>query len=652
MNKSLKNNSMKKYLFYFIIAATMIGCSNDTSTESPGDGRVEVELRVTDMKNGTRVADEYAVHDLNYYVCNRTTQEVQHFYTTSSVPQRCKMIPGSYLVFVLANVGEAVELLTQAEVEAYALATEQLGDPMQTGVLWMSGAEILNVPQERSVEVRLTRCVAKLRLTVEVAETFTAGFRLHTMQLKRMPQQILPFGTLSRGVPSFDGPKADISGTPYSATLYLPENRAGDVPSITDPRQRNLATAPQDATYLLLTGEYDGRKVEYVVLIGENDTSNFDICRNGVYDLTIRISGVDSIDTRVAVTGMTLGTCAMQYPTSQALDSSLTVYCRNKPHGQLLLACEIVQGDGMLTLNGRTYSAPLVLPAGEHYFAIDYRQTTPGTACLRFRLADHEGYAVEQELTTTFVTPAIQIAFEPFTEPVTYTENTTTFTLGREGYNGMFELTCDMSGLDAEYSIDGQRVRSGDKLQLAGGKHTLTLESEVVGTADFSFTFHDTDHGEAQLVRSIEIEPLVIATAVEVPHQFVSKVMVEGDYTGRYIDPIELRLRFIFERPLPEAYTVHATVLYTLQYYVSLSNVLEAPKAGSKIFTIPQGETSYQVTLASYEGYCIGYSSTGDSKLLNSGYAIKHKAGSEEFETTINLNRPTEQNIRLRRITF
>ena len=646
---------MKKHLFYLVVAAAMAmaGCSrDDISTERPGDGCVAVELRISNAGISTCTADEYAVHNLNYYVCNQVTHEVRHLYATSSAPQRCELLPGTYTVFVLANAGQAVELLTQAEVEAYALTTEQLGDPAQAGGLWMSGTQKLHVPQERSVEVRLTRCVAKLRLTVEVAEHFAAGFRLHTMQLRRMPHHVLPFGGPQTDSPSLDGPRVGIEGTPYSATLYLPENLAGDVPSITDPRQRNLTTAPQDATYLLLTGEYDGRKVEYVVLIGENVTSNFDIRRNGVYDLPVRIAGVDTIDTRVAVTGMTLGDCAPQYSTLQALDSSLSVYCQNKPDSRLTLTCEVVQGDGTLTLNGTPYTVPLTLPAGEHYFAVGYRQTTPGAARLRFRLVDAEGYVVERELATTFVAPSIRVSFKSFATPETYTTNTTTFSVGRDDYDGLFELICGMTGLDASYTIDGQRVQSGDRLQLTAGTHTLTLESTDIGTADLVFTFRDTDGYETQLTQHVEVEPLTVGVTVEIPYRLTSFPMSDGTFLGQRIYPLELRLRLTFDRLLPETCQLQASVHYTLRHYTSLTDIQETPQVATKTFTVFEGDTFYHDVYASYEGYCIGYSPTGERKLLVPGYDFKRKPDSEEFQTTVTIEAPQTKNIRFRRISF
>ncbi len=154
-----------------------------------------------------------------------------------------------------------------------------------------------------SYSVKLVRTVAKLRFNVTTAPAVT----ITDMTLCSVPLTARLFQSDTANL--FENIAVDVpSGGAF--TIYMPENLAGIVSSITNQRQRTLANAPAQATYLLIGGTVmkykdDGateeRGFEGVVCLGGNVTDDFNIRRNNDYRIDINIADDLRIDTRIVL---------------------------------------------------------------------------------------------------------------------------------------------------------------------------------------------------------------------------------------------------------------------------------------------------------------------------------------------------------------
>lgn len=93
-------------------------------------------------------------------------------------------------------------------------------------------------------------------------------------------------------------------------TWYVAENVRGTGTGSTSFDKTEL-TAPsgqgQYCTYIDLQGEYtfaDGRKADlsYKFYLGANVTTDYNVRRNNIYDMTVRITGANAADTRITIT--------------------------------------------------------------------------------------------------------------------------------------------------------------------------------------------------------------------------------------------------------------------------------------------------------------------------------------------------------------
>lgn len=151
------------------------------------------------------------------------------------------------------------------------------------------------------------------------------------------------------------------------------ENCRGEVPSITTQQQKCAANAPNGATYVRIKAQQDGLQMTYDVYLGENNTSNFDVRRNTVQTLDIRIKGNNEVDARIhsfevkisddlpdAEFGRTSDRCI--YATGKRL--SIAVMDREKA-GDLSAKIRLVAGaSGALQVGGHSVASDITVPLG------------------------------------------------------------------------------------------------------------------------------------------------------------------------------------------------------------------------------------------------------------------------------------------------
>lgn len=290
---------MKKYLLICIALLTLYGCGKDAANPGPEPHghtvAVELVVRPDRMTTVTRGADETAIRDINFYLCDKSGNVILHRYQTSAT-LRFECAPANYLLRVAANMGrdlgnnpawEDFTLTHKDEYDALPMAWE--GDvtiPASGGTL-------------PTVEVQ--RDVAKISYDITVKPT---DMELLSVQLLSVPRTASVFDVAAS--PSddpddyMDCPETTLSGRSAAGTSYLLPNMQGVVPSITDQRQKNPDNAPENASYLLIRATRGTKALAYCVYLGENNTSDFNVRANTHYRFNISILGDSEVDTRVS----------------------------------------------------------------------------------------------------------------------------------------------------------------------------------------------------------------------------------------------------------------------------------------------------------------------------------------------------------------
>lgn len=286
---------MKTYIRIFLGMLLFTGACSDkvyVCTPPVYESRHVTFSFSCDALSGTRaVADETRLDDINLYLFPADGASPRHMYAASQRAVSLELPDGRYTLYAVANLGTDTGLLPEAEVRALRCVWNP--DGTDSGVLPMSAMQTFAVRGTTQVGVELVRTVAKVDFSYTVAADFRSAFSIRSVRLCNVPRFAAFFDegciataeecTATKTVP------ADNDG--HSAVYYLPENLQGENASIPGQEQKNESNAPEYATYILIEGEADGLHVVYRIYLGENDTSDFNIARNRVYRIEVRILG-------------------------------------------------------------------------------------------------------------------------------------------------------------------------------------------------------------------------------------------------------------------------------------------------------------------------------------------------------------------------
>ncbi len=298
---------MKHYLVILLVALSFVFCSctKVQLEERPSAvDSVQVELQVLPeaAESITRATDENRIADVNLFLFGKSNPTYVHLYgTTAHLSFECPA--GEYALYTVANVHTDMGDFSESSLLAYEVpfASERLDLPMAatTTVRIEPSAGTVTLP---SVEVK--RQVTKVACRISV-DSAAGDIRLQSVCCYNVPRRTVLFAeSTSSSAPSdycsvyYTDIPTDCTST-YEATFYLPENRQGTVPSITDQRQKDSAHAPRYATYLLIRATRGDRILDYKVYLGENNTSDFNLRRNTFHTMNIVVRNDTEVDTRV-----------------------------------------------------------------------------------------------------------------------------------------------------------------------------------------------------------------------------------------------------------------------------------------------------------------------------------------------------------------
>ena len=332
-----------RQILYSLLAGLMLvgsaGCRDIPAEDIPGPRSVAVELAVRPdrMMTVTRSADETAIRDVNFYLCDKNGNVILHRYQTSAT-LRFECVPTNYLLRIAANMGR--DLGNNPAWEDFTLTHKDEYD-----VLPMAWEGDVTIPASGGTlpTVEVQRAVAKISYDITVNPS---DIELLSVQLLSVPRTVSIFDVAAppSDAPDdyMDCPETRLSGRSAAGTSYLLPNMQGVVSSITDQRQKNPDNAPDNASYLLIRAVRGAKALAYYVYLGENNTSDFNVRANTHYRFNISILGDSEVDTRVSSYELNV------YDTYG--DNMIGGYCTYDIMGELFIE---VDGDpAPLTLRG------------------------------------------------------------------------------------------------------------------------------------------------------------------------------------------------------------------------------------------------------------------------------------------------------------
>jgi len=293
---------MKKIVWFIIpLLAMMSSCNKDEMEDRPSlqdEVRFSLQIQEEGVQYVTRATDEQTVHDVNLFLFDpRGVLPDRHFYVESGTVE-CSVLPGSYEAYAVANVHRDMGAMTQEQLRAVHLPSVT-----KYVMLPMSGHTTLTVEDRMSAPViTVRRTVAKIVCNISIDPAVVYALKLQSVQIMNAAATTKLFEAEQAADKFVTMTSTEIGvaeGRKATRTFYLLENCQGDVPSITTQQQKCAANAPQGATYVRIKAQKDGLQMTYDVYLGENNTSNFDVRRNSVQTLDIRIKGDNEVDARI-----------------------------------------------------------------------------------------------------------------------------------------------------------------------------------------------------------------------------------------------------------------------------------------------------------------------------------------------------------------
>lgn len=309
---------MKHFLnFLLLFGMILLGsCRKDSATNSATpptpdpdpnpETPVNVVLALKPAEMETRVIDEDVLSDINVYFYDKQGLQNFHFYYPEySSSLEAQIMPGNYSLYIIANIHQDLGEMTEADLKAYKYDVS--GMTADLPMVAQTSANILRDVTLPTIQIK--RAVARISYNISVASDFASKIKLRSVQFVSVPKATVLFGSTATSTDRndfFDDAVVDIQDQEaYSGIYYMFENCQGEVSFITDPKDKSRENAPTCATYIRVLADdiESSQLLEYVVYLGENATSNFDVKRNTTHTMNLVIRGEGEIDNGVTVFG-------------------------------------------------------------------------------------------------------------------------------------------------------------------------------------------------------------------------------------------------------------------------------------------------------------------------------------------------------------
>lgn len=501
---------MKK-IFYIPICMMLFCCACSDADINPNPTtqaqQITMTFRCGEMSPTRSASSDTRIDDINLYLFPVNGGPARHIYIAPVQSVVLELPKGDYTLYAIANLARdtgdrAEDFVRTLRVERDPLALADAPFPM-------SAQQAVTVRGDTQIAVSLVRAVAKVNFSYTVAADFAKSFRVKSVQLRSVPLTAALLGSSRADAAGevADMEKVSATGTEYNATYYLLENRQGQVAGIGSQQQKDEAHAPEYATYIAIEGKAANVKVVYRIYLGENNTTDFNVVRNRVYNINARILGMNTVDWRVSTAELTVTPFAENHAPGEPATTELRLTSTNNPENVYYLSYHIDAGTGIVAIDGvnRNPGTPYPFFSGNGTVTagISYTQAEPGDVRLRLTVTDKYGFSMERVLTTVFKNPELTITYaQQGNELTVYDRAYIDYTVSQPGYSGNY--TVKVEGVPSVYyGRYGSDVPLTTFTQYGNGTNTLRVKPNMLGPNPLKITVTDTDGHSAEIITSV-----------------------------------------------------------------------------------------------------------------------------------------------------
>ena len=338
---------MKYLLNSFLSLILLSGCQQFVGEICP-DGRtvvVTLELQPEQPAAKARATDENTIQDVNLYLYGNG--QSYHFYATGASHQ-IDIAPGTYSIHAAVNQHKDLGELPYSALINYRT------DAPQEGTLTMYGYAYQKLDlTTKVIQVSVKRNAAKIAYNITVAPD--KEIEILSVQLCSMPNKdyLICEEQMDLTDPSYGFYDSEVRTLPEGAKsasglFYMLSNRRGENSTIKDQEQKNAESAPENASFVRIRGRSGENKiVDYIVYLGANNTSDFNVWPNEAHTYNITLSGDNETDTRISSYTLDITDWwPRKYNVPDNDYGGLDIYVTNKSDYTFTGTLKVMKGDG------------------------------------------------------------------------------------------------------------------------------------------------------------------------------------------------------------------------------------------------------------------------------------------------------------------
>ena len=338
---------MKYLLNSFLSLLLLSGCQQFAGEICP-DGRtvaVTLELQPEQPAAEARATDESTIQDVNLYLYGNG--QSYHFYATGASHQ-IDIAPGTYSIHAAVNQHKDLGELPYSALINYRT------DAPREGTLTMYGYAYQKLDlTTKVIQVSVKRNAAKIAYNITVAPD--KEIEILSVQLCSMPNKdyLICEEQMDLTDPSYGFYDSEVRILPEraksaSGLFYMLSNRRGENSTIKDQKQKNAENAPENASFFRIRGRSGENKiVDYIVYLGANNTSDFNVWPNEAHTYNITLSGDNETDTRISSYTLDITDWwPRKYNVPDNDYGGLDIYVTNKSDYTFTGTLKVMKGDG------------------------------------------------------------------------------------------------------------------------------------------------------------------------------------------------------------------------------------------------------------------------------------------------------------------
>ena len=324
---------------YVVLVAIMTACSEELPAnpqEADLPATISLDIRIDRPKHTqTRAVDENSIADLHVLIYNNQGELIGQKYEKYENNNGNKLTVNTRsanrcAIYAIANTGNEVlfkgrEAATEEGLKGMITPQLTAWNGLSNNYLVMTGsiADVTILPGNNTLsDYRLT--ISRIAAKVTIKLIAGNGISVTNYQICNLPtssyythrpldnevaigSRAVSTSTISENKDVANEWMSSVTLTPPDSpngfSFYMYENRRGNDNSITTEKDKKPTEAILDnPTYITINGVGPGYAATWIVYLGSNNTSNFDIKRNSHYTYTIKLNGASISDTRVEVT--------------------------------------------------------------------------------------------------------------------------------------------------------------------------------------------------------------------------------------------------------------------------------------------------------------------------------------------------------------